>query len=125
MPFKKSRKPGKVLPVRVSTMDAELEFDLDVSWMFNPSASAASTRLSSSREGYFFLVQHKATGQELFDLVCRTIGLRESWYFGLQYVDAKSFVVWLKLDKKVPLPNLPVLDTLASVTFVLLDPLLA
>lgn len=73
MPFKKSRKPGKVLPVRVSTMDAELEFDLD----------------------------HKATGQELFDLVCRTIGLRESWYFGLQYVDAKSFVVWLKLDKKV------------------------
>ncbi|CAN8016852.1 unnamed protein product [Ixodes persulcatus] len=123
MPFKKSRKPGKVLPVRVSTMDAELEFDLDVSW--NPSASAASTRLSSSREGSFFLVQHKATGQELFDLVCRTIGLRESWYFGLQYVDAKSFVVWLKLDKKVPLPNLSVLDTLASVTFVLLDPLLA
>lgn len=73
MPFKKSRKQGKVLPVRVSTMDAELEFDLD----------------------------HKATGQELFDLVCRTIGLRESWYFGLQYVDSKGFVAWLKLDKKV------------------------
>ncbi|XP_064459192.1 merlin-like isoform X2 [Ornithodoros turicata] len=73
MPFKKSRKRGKVLPVRVSTMDAELEFDLD----------------------------HKATGQELFDLVCRTIGLRETWYFGLQYVDSKGFVAWLKLDKKV------------------------
>ena len=25
---------------------------------------------------YFF----QATGQELFDLVCRTIGLRETWY---------------------------------------------
>ncbi|XP_050050530.1 merlin isoform X1 [Dermacentor andersoni] len=73
MPFRKNRKPGKVVPVRVSTMDAELEFDLEP----------------------------KVTGQELFDLVCRTIGLRESWYFGLQYVDTKGFVAWLKLDKKV------------------------
>ncbi|KAK8767680.1 hypothetical protein V5799_005538, partial [Amblyomma americanum] len=30
MPFRKNRKPGKVVPVRVSTMDAELEFDLEV-----------------------------------------------------------------------------------------------
>ncbi|KAL1414321.1 hypothetical protein MTO96_007565 [Rhipicephalus appendiculatus] len=73
MPFRKNRKPGKVVPVRVSTMDAELEFDLEP----------------------------KVTGQELFDLVCRTIGLRESWYFGLQYEDTKGFVAWLKLDKKV------------------------
>ncbi|GFS68674.1 merlin [Nephila pilipes] len=54
-------------------MDAELEFDLDL----------------------------KATGRDLFDLVCRTIGLREVWYFGLQYVDSEGFVAWLKLDKKV------------------------
>jgi len=32
--------------------------------------------------------------------VCRTIGLRETWYFGLQYEDAKGFISWLKLDKK-------------------------
>merc|ERR1719264_2123011 len=54
-------------------MDAELEFSLD----------------------------YKATGQELFDLVCRTIGLRETWYFGLQYQDSKGYIAWLKLDKKV------------------------
>lgn len=79
MPFRKNRKPGKVVPVRVSTMDAELEFDLE----------------------------QKVTGQELFDLVCRTIGLRESWYFGLQYVDSKGFVAWLKLDKKVQDQDVP------------------
>jgi len=64
---------GKVFPVKISTMDAELEFSLD----------------------------YKATGQELFDLVCRTIGLRETWYFGLQYQDSKGYIAWLKLDKKV------------------------
>jgi len=42
----------------------------------------------------------KATGRDLFDLVCRTIGLRETWYFGLQYEDSKGFIAWLKLDKK-------------------------
>lgn len=74
MPFKKSKKPsGKVFPVRVTTMDAELEFDLDL----------------------------KATGRDLFDLVSRTIGLREIWYFGLQYVDSEGFIAWLKLDKRV------------------------
>jgi len=67
------KKVGKVFPVKISTMDAELEFSLD----------------------------YKATGQELFDLVCRTIGLRETWYFGLQYQDSKGYIAWLKLDKKV------------------------
>jgi len=37
----------------------------------------------------------------LLELVCRTIGLRETWYFGLQYVDSKGYVAWLKFDKKV------------------------
>ena len=41
------------------------------------------------------------TGKELFDLVCRTIGLRETWYFGLQYIDSKEYIAWLKPDKKV------------------------
>ena len=43
----------------------------------------------------------KMLGKTLFELVCRTIGLRETWYFGLQYVDTKGYNVWLKLDKKV------------------------
>lgn len=71
--FKRKKETGKSFPVKVCTMDAELEFSLN--W--------------------------KATGQELFDLVCRTIGLRETWYFGLQFHDSKGYVAWLKLDKRV------------------------
>ena len=48
-----------------------------------------------------FSLNWKATGQELFDLVWRTIGLRETWYFGLQFQDSKGYVAWLKLDKRV------------------------
>jgi len=33
--------------------------------------------------------------------VVKTIGLRELWFFGLQYVDSKGFTTWLKLNKKV------------------------
>uniref|UniRef100_A0AAQ4R4R5 Ezrin n=1 Tax=Gasterosteus aculeatus aculeatus TaxID=481459 RepID=A0AAQ4R4R5_GASAC len=33
--------------------------------------------------------------------VVKTVGLREVWYFGLQYMDGKGYYTWLKLDKKV------------------------
>ncbi|CEF67473.1 Moesin/ezrin/radixin homolog 1 [Strongyloides ratti] len=59
--------------VRVTTMDAELEF----------------------------AIQTSITGKQLFDQVVKTIGLREVWYFGLQYIDNKGFPTWLKLNKKV------------------------
>ncbi|XP_067373653.1 moesin-like [Channa argus] len=59
--------------VRVTTMDAELEF-----------AILPST-----------------TGKQLFDQVVKTIGLRETWFFGLQYWDSKGFSTWLKLNKRV------------------------
>jgi merlin protein len=69
----RKKKPVKSFPVKVSTMDAELEFSLNV----------------------------KASGQELFDLVSRTIGLRELWYFGLQFQDSKGYISWLKMEKRV------------------------
>uniref|UniRef100_H3CYW0 Ezrin a n=1 Tax=Tetraodon nigroviridis TaxID=99883 RepID=H3CYW0_TETNG len=59
--------------VRVTTMDAELEFS------FQPST----------------------TGKQLFDQIARTIGLRETWYFGLQYMDTKGTCSWLIPEKKV------------------------
>uniref|UniRef100_A0A671QYS2 Ezrin-like n=1 Tax=Sinocyclocheilus anshuiensis TaxID=1608454 RepID=A0A671QYS2_9TELE len=59
--------------VRVTTMDAELEF----------------------------AIQSVTTGKQLFEQVVKTVGLREVWYFGLQYTDTKGFLTWLKLDKKV------------------------
>uniref|UniRef100_A0A665V9P6 FERM domain-containing protein n=1 Tax=Echeneis naucrates TaxID=173247 RepID=A0A665V9P6_ECHNA len=61
------------ISVRVTTMDAELEF----------------------------AIQANTTGKQLFDQVVKTIGLREVWYFGLQYQDTKGFSTWLKLNKKV------------------------
>ncbi|XP_011883507.1 PREDICTED: merlin isoform X3 [Vollenhovia emeryi] len=77
-PFRR-KKSGRSFPVKVCTLDAELEFNLE--W--------------------------RSTGRDLFDLVCRTIGLRETWYFGLQYEDAKGFISWLKLDKKVQDQGIP------------------
>uniref|UniRef100_A0A8C5CTV7 Moesin n=1 Tax=Gadus morhua TaxID=8049 RepID=A0A8C5CTV7_GADMO len=62
-----------MLIVRVTTMDAELEF----------------------------AIQPSTTGKQLYDQVVKTIGLREVWYFGLQYQDTKGFSTWLKLNKKV------------------------
>uniref|UniRef100_A0A673JGL2 Ezrin-like n=1 Tax=Sinocyclocheilus rhinocerous TaxID=307959 RepID=A0A673JGL2_9TELE len=59
--------------VRVTTVDAELEF----------------------------AIQSVTTGKQLFEQVVKTVGLREVWYFGLQYTDTKGILTWLKLDKKV------------------------
>uniref|UniRef100_A0A665V9I0 FERM domain-containing protein n=1 Tax=Echeneis naucrates TaxID=173247 RepID=A0A665V9I0_ECHNA len=67
------RRGPQPISVRVTTMDAELEF----------------------------AIQANTTGKQLFDQVVKTIGLREVWYFGLQYQDTKGFSTWLKLNKKV------------------------
>lgn len=40
------------------------------------------------------------------------MGLREVWFFGLQYTDSKGYITWLKLNKKVGLG--PVLCLLMS-----------
>lgn len=49
----------------------------------------------------FYFPQQKSTGKDLFELVCRTLGLREVWYFGLQFHNTKGELVWLKFHKKV------------------------
>jgi hypothetical protein len=48
-----------------------------------------------------FAIQASTTGKQLFDQVVKTIGLREVWWFGLQYEDDKGYLTWLKLNKKV------------------------
>ena len=68
------RKQSKTFTVRIITMDAEMEFNCEMKWK----------------------------GKDLFDLVCRNLGLRETWFFGLQYT-IKDTVAWLKMDKKVGL----------------------
>lgn len=69
----------KPVTVRVTTMDAELEF----------------------------AIQQSTTGKQLFDQVVKTIGLREVWWFGLQYEDDKGYITWLKLNKKVLAQDVP------------------
>ncbi|XP_024124748.1 ezrin a [Oryzias melastigma] len=63
----------KTVNVRVITMDAELEFS----------------------------IHHSTTGKQLFEQVARTIGLREVWYFGMQFSDIRGMVSWLNPEKKV------------------------
>jgi len=65
--------PAQNVNVRVTTVDAELEF----------------------------AIQNSTTGKQLFDQVVKTIGLREIWFFGLQFTDNKGLSAWLKLNKKV------------------------
>lgn len=48
-----------------------------------------------------FNISEKNNGQDLFDMVCRTIGLREHWYFDLEFHDKDNHRFWLKKDKKV------------------------
>uniref|UniRef100_A0A2I2ZXJ3 FERM domain-containing protein n=1 Tax=Gorilla gorilla gorilla TaxID=9595 RepID=A0A2I2ZXJ3_GORGO len=43
----------------------------------------------------------KTTGKQLFDQVVNIVGLHEVWFFGLQYVDSKSYSTRLQLNKKV------------------------
>uniref|UniRef100_A0A671TX98 NF2, moesin-ezrin-radixin like (MERLIN) tumor suppressor b n=1 Tax=Sparus aurata TaxID=8175 RepID=A0A671TX98_SPAAU len=66
------KKQPKTFKVKVITMDAEMEFSCEVKWK----------------------------GKDLFDLVCRTVGLRETWFFGLRYT-VKDTYAWLKPEKKV------------------------
>lgn len=71
IPFRK--KKSKVFPVRVCSLDSQLEFFLE----------------------------NNATGSDFFEMVCRAFGLREEWYFGLQYEDTRGNICWLKKEKKV------------------------
>lgn len=71
--LKKSASKHRTILVEVQTMDAQMEFEIPL----------------------------RAVGRELFDLVCRTIGLRETWYFGLQFFDSKGCINWLKMDKRL------------------------
>lgn len=63
----------KQISIRVFTMDAELDFSISPS----------------------------STGKLLFDQVTKTIGLREFWWFGLQFIDNKDMIAWIRPNKKI------------------------
>lgn len=47
-----------------------------------------------------FSVPHRATGKEIFEKVCNTMGLRETWYFGLGQ-STKAGLVWIQDEKRI------------------------
>lgn len=85
------KKKIKTLPLRVSSLDSTLEFNLD----YNATGEFWAANWILRYVNSFF------EGGELFEQVCRAFGLREEWYFGLQYEDTKGNVCWLKKEKKV------------------------
>ena len=58
-----------------------------------------------TRDSNVCTFQSKWKGKDLFDMVCRALGLRETWFFGLQY-DIKDTVAWLKMEKRVSDSNI-------------------
>lgn len=71
---------GKLLHVKVTTMDADLNS---------------------------IVIEPNWTGRQLFDTVCRIIGLREIWFFGLRYVNKKGLPCWLEMEKKINQQEVP------------------
>ena len=75
----------------------------------NPGQYHGQTTLWSGKELHFARIRQKLiVAMVLCWLIClllcqvvKTIGLREIWFFGLQYVDSKGLTTWLKLNKKV------------------------
>jgi merlin protein len=74
MSFLFSGRSKRLIYVKVTTMDADLDA---------------------------IPIEANCYGRDLFDMVCRIIGMREVWYFGLQHTNKKGFPCWLQLDKKI------------------------
>ncbi|XP_042636305.1 LOW QUALITY PROTEIN: radixin [Orycteropus afer afer] len=93
----------KPINVRVTTMDAELEFAIQ------PNTTGKQLFDQVKVEGNEESAWRSDPGTEplkheeeaLIRQVVKTVGLREVWFFGLQYVDSKGYSTWLKLNKKV------------------------
>ncbi|KAE8625039.1 hypothetical protein XENTR_v10006138 [Xenopus tropicalis] len=73
-----TRKQLKNFRVKIMTMDSEMELTCEMNWK----------------------------GSVLFGLACETLGLKESWFFGLQFT-SNGMDTWLKLDKKILQQDLP------------------
>lgn len=68
-----------------------------------------------------FAIQQSTTGKQLFDQVVKTIGLREVWFFGLQYTDPKGDLTWIKLYKKVSAISIKMMILLLFAVYVVIN----
>ncbi|XP_044143186.1 merlin-like [Bufo gargarizans] len=77
------KKQQKTFKVKIVTMETDMELHCEMDWK----------------------------GKDLFDLVCKHLVLKETWFFGLQYM-ASGVDTWLKLDKKILQQDVPKEDPL-------------
>ena len=89
----------KAVNVRVTTIDAELEFAIQPNTTGKQLFDQVISR-DFDINNLYYLLYFDFTNFFLFQVV-KTIGLREIWFFGLQYTDSKGYTTWLKLNKKV------------------------
>uniref|UniRef100_A0A8C5LQ23 FERM domain-containing protein n=1 Tax=Leptobrachium leishanense TaxID=445787 RepID=A0A8C5LQ23_9ANUR len=59
----------------------------------------------------FFYLQMYWKGKDLFDLVCKSLGLKETWFFGLQFT-SNGMDTWLNSEKKILQQEVPKEDPL-------------
>ena len=94
----------KPVNVRVTTIDAELEFAIQPKTtgkqLFDQVKQKVTLWWATT---YFLLVPGRVLSYKTNynPQVVKTIGLREIWFFGLQYTDSKGYQTWLKLNKNV------------------------
>jgi FERM N-terminal domain len=60
-----------------------------------------TVRVTTAEAELEFMIQPFTYGKELFESTVKAIGLRETWYFGLEYTDKEGGSSWLRLNKKV------------------------
>jgi len=61
----------------------------------------SNVRVTTADTELQFGIQNKTTGKALFDQIISTTGIRENWYFGLQYIDRRNQPAWLNMKDKV------------------------
>jgi len=66
-----------------------------------PIDSLIKVRIETLETELDFNIQSSTTGKQLFEQVAKTIGLREVWFFSLQFKDVNNQVSWLDLNKSV------------------------
>ncbi|KAI1716607.1 ezrin/radixin/moesin family domain-containing protein [Ditylenchus destructor] len=91
-----------ILPAKKAKAVQEHKVGAEVTRIINQkNEEMLDVQVSCFDKDFTFAIPSSATGQQLFDEVCKALGLREVWYFGLHYVDSKGFLAWVKMEKKL------------------------
>jgi len=68
---------------------------------FRPADVAVKAQVKTDETDLAFTILPLTTGKQLFEQTATAIGLREVWFFGLQFQSLNGELMWLDLDKPV------------------------